>query len=157
MVTLRRMTAAVWEPWRAATIRTYAADMARVGTWQAEGAEARSTAEFARLLPDGQATAGHDFRSIINETGDTVGAIWLGPDDEVGKGAAFLCDILVDPQFRGRGYGRAALLALEPIARELGYDSIRLHVFGDNDVARQLYRSSGYAETGVWMLKRIPI
>ena len=52
-------------------------------------------------------------------------------------------------------YGRAALEALEPIARELGYDAIALHVFADNDVARSLYRSSGYVETDVSMRKHL--
>jgi len=61
----------------------------------------------------------------------------------------------VQPEFRGHGYGRAALLLLEPLARELGYDAIRLHVFGDNEVARRLYRSTGYTETDVSMLKRL--
>ncbi len=58
----------------------------------------------------------------------------------------------VDEALRGRGYGR---VALEPIALELGYDEIGLHVFGDNDVARNLYRSSGYVEIDVTMHKRL--
>jgi RimJ/RimL family protein N-acetyltransferase len=45
--------------------------------------------------------------------------------------------------------------ALEPIARDLGYDEIGLHVFGDNEVARHLYRSSGYVETDVMMRKTL--
>jgi len=35
------------------------------------------------------------------------------------------------------------------------YDAIGLHVFGDNDVARGLYRSSGYVETDVSMRKTL--
>jgi ribosomal protein S18 acetylase RimI-like enzyme len=61
----------------------------------------------------------------------------------------------VDEAYRGRGYGRAAPEALEPLAISLGYGSIGLHVFGDNEVARRLYRSAGYAETDVSMLKRL--
>ncbi len=45
--------------------------------------------------------------------------------------------------------------ALEVLARELGYDAIGLHVFGDNEVARALYRSAGYVETDVTMRKRL--
>ena len=44
--------------------------------------------------------------------------------------------------------------ALE-VARALGYDAIRLHVFGDNAVARRLYRAVGYEETDVTMRKRL--
>ena len=71
------------------------------------------------------------------------------------EGAAFIWDIAIVAEYRGRGYGRAALQALEPLVRELGYDSIGLHVFGDNEVARQLYRSVGYMETDVSMQKRL--
>lgn len=45
--------------------------------------------------------------------------------------------------------------ALEPLARSLGYDTIRLHVFGDNTIARNLYQAVGYAETDVTMVKQI--
>jgi ribosomal protein S18 acetylase RimI-like enzyme len=155
MVTLQPMSAEAWQRWRAASIRAYAADKARVGAWLAEDAEAMSAAEFARLLPDGQATVGHEFRSIANEAGETVGALWFAPLGEAGRGTAFIYDIEIDEAFRGQGYGRGALVALEPLARQLGYDAIGLHVFGDNDVARNLYRSSGYVETDVTMRKML--
>jgi len=48
-----------------------------------------------------------------------------------------------------------AMEALEPLARSLGYDAIRLHVFGDNAVARGLYQAVGYTETDVTMVKLI--
>jgi len=145
MVTLERMSADAWERWMSSAIRGYAADKVRVGTWLREDAEAKSAAEFAVLLPDGQATPGHEFRSIIDETGASVGGLWFAPLRESGR----------DEAFRGRGYGRAALVALEPIVLELGYDTIGLHVFGDNDVARNLYRTSGYLESDVMMRKRL--
>jgi ribosomal protein S18 acetylase RimI-like enzyme len=155
MVTLPPMPTDVWDAWRAASIRAYARDMVRVGSWPAEGAEARGASLFARLVPDGQSTAGHEFRSVVNEAGETVGAVWFAPDGEIGRGAAFLWDIAIDPEHRGRGYGRAAMEALDALVRALGYDAIRLHVFGDNDVARHLYRAVGYSETSVSMMKRL--
>ncbi len=69
--------------------------------------------------------------------------------------AIFIWDIEIDPRHRGQGHGRAALEALEPIARSLGYDEIELHTFGDNEVARNLYRSAGYREVNVSMVKRL--
>ncbi len=73
----------------------------------------------------------------------------------MGRGSLFIWDIVIDPGRRGRGYGRAAMEALEPLARSLGYDTIRLHVFGHNEVARSLYSAVGYTETDVQMAKRI--
>ena len=153
MVTLEPMSPDAYEQWHDGAVRGYAADKVRVGTWEAEGSEARSEREFAALLPEGLATPGHDLRSIVNEAGDVVGMIWFGPLHDAGSGTCFIWDIEILAEARGRGYGRAALVALEPIARDLGYDAIGLHVFGDNEVARNLYRSSGYAETDVMMKK----
>jgi ribosomal protein S18 acetylase RimI-like enzyme len=154
-VTLEPMSSETFERWRVISVRGYAADKVRVGTWPAEGAEARADREFTTLLPQGLATPDHELRSIVNESGEVVGTIWFGPLREAERSPCFIWDIEVLPEARGRGYGRAALVALEPIARSLGYQEIGLHVFGDNEVARHLYRSSGYVETDVTMRKTI--
>ncbi len=157
MVTLSPMEPDAWEAWRAASIRGYAADKVRVAAWPFEGAEERATAMFGRIVPDGLHTRGHEFRSIVSQAGEIVGALWFAAEDEVGLGTAYIWDITIDPDHRGRGYGRDAMEALEPLARSLGYDTIRLHVFGDNAVARHLYLSVGYHETEVTMTKRIGV
>jgi len=125
------------------------------GAWPPEEAAARATALFAELVPDGPATAGHEFRSVVAADGTAVGALWFAAEGEPGHGTAFIWDIVVEPAFRGRGYGRAALDALDRLARSMGYRAVRLHVFGDNETARGLYRSAGYEETDVTMLKRL--
>ena len=149
------MSPEAYEAWRVASIAGFAADMVRIGAWPAAGAEAKASAQLEQILPAGRATAGHEFWSIVADDGETVGHLWLGPHDVVGRGAAFIWDIAIVAGARGRGYGRAALLALEPLVRQLGYETIRLHVFGDNEVARQLYRSAGYVETDVSMQKQL--
>ncbi|MCJ7712806.1 MAG: GNAT family N-acetyltransferase [Chloroflexi bacterium] len=155
MVTLEPMSVETWEQWRVASVRGYAADKVRVGAWPAEGAEARADREFTELLPQGLDTPDHELRSIVNESGEVVGTLWFGPLRERSRSTCFIWDIEVVAEARGRGYGRAALLALEPIARDLGYDAIGLHVVGDNEVARHLYRSSGYMEADVMMRKTL--
>ena len=154
MVSLPPMEQDVWDAWRIAAIAAYAADMVRVGAWAPESAEERAVSEFARIVPDGRQTAGHEFRSIVTPAGEVVGALWFAPDER-GRGTAFVWDIAIEPAHRGAGYGRAAMEALEPLARSLGYDTILLHVFGDNRVARSLYQAVGYAETDVTMVKQI--
>jgi ribosomal protein S18 acetylase RimI-like enzyme len=153
MVTLEPMTPAAYERWYRGAIRSYAVEKVRVGTWSEDDAEARSERTYRELLPDGLATAGHHLRSIIADTGDEVGVLWFAAMDELAGTVAFIYDIEVWEAFRGRGYGRDAMRTLEPLARSLGFDSIALHVFGDNEVARSLYRSSGYRETDVTMRK----
>jgi GNAT superfamily N-acetyltransferase len=147
------MSAETFDRWRAGAVRGYAADKVRVGTWPAKGAEERADREFTRLLPQGLGTPNHELRSIVTKSGEGVGMLWFGPLRETDRGTCFIWDIEVLAEARGHGYGRAALLALEPVARALGYHEIGLHVFGDNEVARNLYRTSGYVETDVTMRK----
>jgi ribosomal protein S18 acetylase RimI-like enzyme len=54
-------------------------------------------------------------------------------------------------QSRGQGYGRAAMEALEAVARSAGFASLLLHVFGHNTRAQRLYESCGYRATNVNM------
>jgi len=138
---------------RAGPTRAYGAARGAGGPGPADTAEAGSAEASASLLPDGRATPGHEVRSIVADTGEVVGVLWFAPGDHPSGTVAFIYDIEIDAAFRGRGYGRAAMAALEPLVRSLGYDTIALHVFGDNDVARNLYRTSGFRETDVTMQK----
>ena len=155
MVSLRPMSPDEWEAWRLESIRTYAQEKVRAGTWPAESAPQRAVEEVATILPEGRQTPGHEFRAVVTDAGDPVGVVWIAPLREIGTGAAFIYDIVIDANQRGRGYGRAAMKAIETLARSLGYDRIQLHVFGHNAVARSLYTSLGYVETDVQMEKRI--
>jgi GNAT superfamily N-acetyltransferase len=155
MVSLPPMPPDAWNAWRVASIQGYAADMVRIGSWPADGAVERATALFASIAPDGLETPGHEFRSVVTEAGEVVGSIWFAAEGEVGRGAAFIWDIVIDARQRGHGYGRAGMEALEPLARSLGYDTIRLRVLGDNAVARHLYAAVGYDETDLTMTKRL--
>lgn len=155
MVTLEPMSPTAWDAWHDNSVREYAVEKVRAGTWTADEAQARSEAEFEKLLPFGLATPGHELRSIVTDTGEVVGTLWFAPLREIGSGECFIYDIVVNESARGHGYGRAAMMALEPLAKALGYDRIGLHVFGDNKVARELYRTSGYVETDVMMRKTL--
>lgn len=155
MVTLEPMSADAWAAWRAGTIKAYAEDMVRTGSWPGDGAEGKATAEFDQIAPEGQATLGHGFYEVLSEAGLPVGSAWVAPADEAGRGALFFYNLVIAPEFRGHGYGRASMAAVERLALSLGYDAIWLHVFGDNTVARKLYLSIGYIETDVSMLKTL--
>ncbi|MGE0297230.1 MAG: ribosomal protein S18-alanine N-acetyltransferase, partial [Pseudonocardia sp.] len=54
----------------------------------------------------------------------------------------------VDPAFQGRGIGRALLRGLLAIADE-AHATVFLEVRTDNDVARGLYESEGFAVVGL--------
>jgi ribosomal protein S18 acetylase RimI-like enzyme len=57
-------------------------------------------------------------------------------------------DLVVRPEFRGRGVGRALLDHVERDARTRGYCGLTLEVRGDNLAAQKLYASCGFVGSG---------
>jgi GNAT superfamily N-acetyltransferase len=115
-----------------------------------EQAEAKVERDVAHVLPQGLATAS-TWIWAVEDDGRVVGTVFLGVRD----GGAWLYDITIAEGERGKGYGRAAMTALEDEVRTLGHDTIGLNVWGGNDVARGLYRSLGWAEESVHMRKTL--
>ncbi len=140
------MTAAEFETLRGRLIREYAGAHVAAGNWTAEAAESRAAEQTGQLLPQGVDTPG--VLMLVAETpeGMGVGHLWLALEREAGNGGgAWIYDIEIVPEQRGRGYGRALLGAAEERAARHGADSIGLNVFGTNLVARDLYQSAGYS------------
>ena len=155
-VVLRRLRDDEYDAWRAHSLEGYAGDMERNGGFGHEQALAKAQLDFDRILPDGLATPGQHVWAIEGLAGEAVGHTWLGERDTPDQGRfAFVFDVYVYEDHRGRGYGRAAMLLLEEESRTLGHDRIELNVFGGNAVARGLYRSLGYEERAVYMGKRL--
>lgn len=75
-------------------------------------------------------------------------------DEPVACGGVALLDgygelkrIFVDSSHRGAGHARAIVAALEDVAREAGYDLMRLETGKASPEAIALYRRLGYEET----------
>jgi ribosomal protein S18 acetylase RimI-like enzyme len=130
----------------------YVAERTRHGDDPAE-ARSRGVNDTAKVREQGPGGPEHGIFVLNDEDGVAVGELWLGTQDA--WTSAWIYDIRIEPAHRGRGLGRAALTACELRARELGATSIGLHVFGDNEVARGLYRTSGYVEQHVSMSKSL--
>jgi ribosomal protein S18 acetylase RimI-like enzyme len=75
-----------------------------------------------------------------------VGSLWLALD-RPGPGVVFVYQVVVEPGYRGRGLGRAAMLLAEREAARAGRRTVALNVFGHNRVARGLYDGLGYLPT----------
>ena len=149
-VTFRPLREPEFEAWSEAHARAYAEGMTAFADLSREDAEVKAARDVSAVFPHGLATEG--IRLWVVETeGRPVGTVFLGVRD----GGAWLYDITIAEEERGRGYGRAAMLALEEEVRRLGYDALGLNVWGGNEVARGLYRSLGFAEVSVGMKKRL--
>jgi ribosomal protein S18 acetylase RimI-like enzyme len=135
-----------------ASIRGYAQQKVISGEWTAEEAPALSRADHERLLADGLKTPNqHLFAAHDAATGEAVATLWLMLRPKAGRVEGYIYDIEVHEDHRGEGYGRATMLAAIEEARELGAETVGLHVFGHNAPARALYQSLGFVETNVSM------
>lgn len=152
---LCKMTPSEYEIFRERSQSDYARER-RVLTEQTEDeAMARASTEFARILPEGQATPDHFFYSLHDESGGHCGYIWFALNSSTGKQRIFVMDIMVEPSHRRKGYGQFMLQWLKDETRRLGYNEIALHVLAHNHGARQLYEQMGFEVTNLYMSLKV--
>lgn len=102
---MRPMTAAEFKPFRARLIRGYAASHVRAGDWSAEEAEDRAARETDDLLPAGPSTPGMLLFVAETADGTSLGMVWVALDRQQ-PGNAWIYNIEINPEHRGKGYGR---------------------------------------------------
>ncbi|MYS22162.1 Ribosomal protein S18 acetylase RimI [Streptomyces sp. DvalAA-14] len=140
-MTYRPMTHAEYPVWKAAGTQRYAADMVRAGSWTPEQARERAEEDYRALLPEGVATPGNTLL-VLQSDGEPIGNAWL--KHGFLSGVTFGYSLVVHPEFRGRGHGRAAMTVGEQVTRAAGDQVLMLNVFGGNEVAMSLYTAVGY-------------
>jgi len=152
-LTLVPMTEAAYQSWSQASVATFAEEKVRSHAWEAADALRLSQENFAQLLPDGRASRDHYLYTITAQPGAVpVGILWFARKHN----EAYLYEIMIAEEFRGRGYGRQAMHLLEAAVTQLGLAAIALHVFGHNQRALGLYQSLGYETTDLNMRKPLP-
>jgi len=148
------MTQPEFEAFLARAIPEYAENNVRAGYWSVSESLEKSREVYDRNLPQGIETENH-FLYTVHEGGDAVGMVWMRVDLKSPTKSGFIFELYVDEKFRGRGYGKQAMLLIEEKARELGLKSMGLHVFAVNAVARNLYESVGYEVSSLNMIKKL--
>ncbi len=157
MVQLFPMTDSEFQKYLRAAIEDYAQEHVRAGNWAPSEAILNSEEEFRQLLPDGVVSKDQHLFSIVDDsTGATVGMIWFAVRSRgVTDPYAFVYDFRIYEEFQRRGYGRQAFSVLEEKVKEVGLDTISLHVFGHNHAAIALYQKAGYEMTNIHMTKKL--
>lgn len=145
----RPMTEDEYEVWLAHEKEDYAQTWIERGVPEAE-ARAKSAADHADHLPQGTATPGTRL-SVLTHEGTAVGTLWLARRDA----DAFVFDVEVDEEYRGRGHGRSLMLLAETQAREAGLGRLGLNVFAGNTPALRLYESLGYEPVMYYVYKQL--
>ncbi|MEU3726457.1 GNAT family N-acetyltransferase [Streptomyces sp. NPDC031705] len=137
----RPMTPAEYEAWNVRARAGYAASWAARGMPE-EAARAKAEADHDAQLPQGPATPGVTF-TVLEAAGTPVGHLWLAAAGE----GAYVYDVAVAEEHRGRGHGRDLMLLAERTALAGGHRTLALHVFTANTPALRLYESLGYRPT----------
>jgi len=136
------------------TIPSYAADKIKAGHWSEEEGLDKARDSFKRLLPDGVNTKDQYLFNVKDvETDRSVGIIWLNAQVDKPHPTGFIYHVEIDETMRGKGFGKQAMLAIEEKARDLGLESIGLHVFSHNPTAIGLYEKIGYKTSSLNMSK----
>lgn len=155
-ITTRPMSPPEFDAWRQDLAREYAEAQVAAGNWDRAGAIDRALTENARLLPNGIATKRMRFVQAITEDGDPAGRAWVSFDHPRGApDTAFLYDIQIVEEHRGRGFGKILLADVEKLVADAGIGSLELNVFGENVTAIALYERSGYAVVTQQMRKTL--
>lgn len=136
------------------SLEDYAYEHVKAGSWKGDEAVQKATEEFEQLLPDGLATKDHFLFSVLHDS-EPIGILWLyvTPTDQ--EKLAFIYDIELEEEQRGKGLGKATMVALDEYAKLEGVKQIRLHVFAHNQRAVELYKTMGYEMTDYHMQKRL--
>ncbi|MFG3498510.1 GNAT family N-acetyltransferase [Streptomyces sp. NPDC047928] len=146
-LSVRPMTEDEFHGWYAAATEDFARQWVARGLSEEE-ARAKSETSHRQLLPDGLATGGTRFHVAVRD-GAIVGQVWTGPAPDGAEHGAYVWDVAVAAEERGKGYGRALMLFAERVARDSGAHRLGLHVFADNTPALRLYESLGYRTTHI--------
>jgi ribosomal protein S18 acetylase RimI-like enzyme len=149
---LRPLRADEYDVWARTVTEGYAADIETLGDTPRDAARTKADKDMATVLPQGLATP-KQWVFVLERGSEPVGRLWLAERTIDGRRVVFVYDVEIEAQHRGQGLGRSVMLLAEDEARARGIERIELNVFGGNTVARNLYRSLGYAERAVSMGK----
>lgn len=82
---------------------------------------------------------------MVELDGTTIGKIAV----EFDTASAFICGFGILPNFRGKGYGKAALKEALRMANQKDIHEIELDVESKNGTALNLYKACGFKEQSV--------
>lgn len=152
------MPQAVFEPFRSATGADIPALLALMRDFYVEQgypfSEAGARAAVVCLLENDR--AGRIWIAAGGQTPVGYIVLTLGYSLEHHGAVAFVDELFVVSDARGRGLGTTALALAEAECRALGVGTLQLEVERDNVAAQELYRRSGFKDHGRFLLtKRI--
>ena len=133
----------------------------------------RGLARYEKL-EDQVVSTPEDFKAALFAPGSTVEAVLLRPVDDgtegapvafalffhnfstfLGRRGLYLEDLFVEPEHRGRGYGKALLIHLANLAVDRGCGRFEWSVLDWNVDAQAFYESLGATVMPDWRITRV--
>lgn len=151
MLTLRPMQPTEFSKYRDYFIVDYAQEIAANFGYSIEKSSAIAAKELADDLPQNVTTPDNFLLCIEESNKGTIGYLWYKQIDA--GTSVFILDFVILEAFRGLGYGKATLTALEEQLAPSGVEQIKLRVAYDNIRAFGLYQKLGFSITGYNMIK----
>lgn len=108
---------------------------------QDQNAEPEVAEHVREMFAQSASTAGHNYLNIINGRGENVGKLWVQLDQR--SRVFHLKSIEVDPDKRRMGFGKSTVAFCESMSFQKGFE-MRVHIFGKNNAAEQLFRTTGF-------------
>ena len=156
MVELRKMRSDEFSGYVDYFVPDYAAEISACYDVDIQTATKQAAQAIADSFEHGVETPGQDLLCIVaNRDGaDTViGYLWCQPNAD--NRTVFISDFCILPPYRGEGFSRLALAALNDWFSETEFAEFRLRVAAGNSVAENLYLSAGFTPTGTNMRRVI--
>lgn len=147
MITRRDRTAAEFAVYLLGVVEKYARDLGDNHGYSLSVGRDNAARIMHDYLPDGHETVDHRLWCIVRDA-ELVGYLWVSLRD---RPQAYICDFSILPPWRRRGYGRAALTALDSELAAAGCTEVALRVAANNPHARALYESNAFHLTGYTM------
>lgn len=153
MLSLIKMTQNSFNHYISSAIETFASEKVANGTLDEENAISNSKKQYDELLPCGLETPDNYFYDILNKE-QIIGYIWIAKSRD-NHTTAFIYDFEIYDKFQNTGYGSNAIELIGIKAKELGFTSLALHVFGSNSRAIHVYTKTGFEITDINMQKKL--
>ena len=158
MLHLDPMSESQFQAYLGTAVEDYAQEHIKAGDCAPEDALMLAQKDYRELLPDGLQSKNQFLFSIRDDALDQnpiVGVIWFAVREGRTAKSAFIYDLSIREDLRGKGYGRKAMEKFEKVVKEMGIGRIGLNVFGHNHAARALYEKMGYQIGGIGMNKTL--
>ncbi len=144
-----------YKMWRDRSVLNYAADKEKANKLTQDEAHKLAQDSFKELLPQGKGSKDNFLYSAKDENQNILGFVWFGVRGTESSRHAFIYDVIIEEEYRGKGFGKQIMLLLENEIKKQGLNRVGLHVFGTNETAINLYRSIGYSTIDLIMEKEL--